>query len=129
MANYFDRKWGLQSFHVSFSRFNDKGEHTATSNWRRNPGSLLAGHGTDPCTTTNRRYNIRITKDAGHCQFFCDGKFAHGFIDRDVLRYPVPSDGRFGFRAIGSDVMIDIYNFRVYRIEPCRQVWAMGGLF
>ena len=31
MKNYFARKWGLQSYHVSFSRFDDRGTHTNTS--------------------------------------------------------------------------------------------------
>lgn len=129
MANYFDRKWGLQSYHVSFSRFGDKGVHTGTSNWRRNPGCLLIGHGNDLCTEINRTYRIRITKDEGHCQFFCDGEFAHGFIDRDVLRYPIPDYGKFGFRTIGSDVMVDIQSFSVHRIEANAEWRKYNGLF
>lgn len=129
MANYWHRKWGLQSYHVSFSRFNDKGEHTGTSNWRRNPGALLVGHGNDLCREINRKYHVRVTKDEGHCQFFVDGEFAHGFIDRDVLRLPIPTAGRFGFRTIGSDVMVDVEAFRVYRIGPNEQVRSFNGLF
>ena len=123
MADYFSVKRGLQSFHVSFSRFNDAGVHTATSNWRRNPGGLLVGHGVDPCQQINRRYRIRITKDAGHCQFYCDGAFAHGFIARDTSAFPIPDTGKFGFRLIGSDVMADIADFRIDRITPNEKLW------
>lgn len=129
MANYYHRKWGLQSYHVSFSRFGDNGEHTGTSNWRRNPGGLMMGHGVDPCKELDHTYHIRITKDAGHLQFFCDGVFAHGFIDRDILRLPIPDAGKFGFRAIGSDVMVDVSHFRVYRIPVCEEVWKYNGLY
>jgi len=118
MKCYYARKWGLQSYHVSFSRFNDLGEHTATSNWRRNPGSRLIGHGLDPCTALNRPYRIRLTKDAGHAQLFVDDQFAHAFIDRDESRYPIPDTGKFGFRLIGSDALAEIGHFRVYRIAP-----------
>ena len=38
--NYYGKKWGLQSYHVSVSRFRDEDKHTGTSNWRRNPGCL-----------------------------------------------------------------------------------------
>jgi hypothetical protein len=118
MKNYFALKWGLQSYHLSFSRFDDKGLHTNTSNWRRNPGSLLAGHGNDPVREMGRTYHIRITKDAGFLQFYADGVFAHGVVDRDTSRHPIPDHGKFGFRLIGSDVQADIFNFRVFRLDP-----------
>ena len=129
MANYYDRKWGLQSYHVSVSRFDDRGRHSGTSNWRRNPGSLLVGHGLDPCSELNRSYHIRITKDEGACQFFADGVYAHSSLDRDVLRYPIPDYGKFGFRVIGADVMVDVANFRVYRIPPDPEIRKFNGLF
>lgn len=128
MANYYGLRWGLQSYHVSFSRFGDKGQHTGTSNWRRNPGSLLIGHGNDLCTEIGRQYHVRITKDYGHCQFFVDGGFAHGFIDRDTSRYPIPDKGKFGFRLIGSDVKADVCNFRVYRIPANESVWRSNEI-
>ena len=124
MANYYARKWGLQSYHVSLSRFDDEGRHTGTSNWRRNPGCLLVGHGIDPMQELNRTYHVRITKDAGHCQAFVDGRFAHAFIDRDESRYPIPDYGKFGFRLIGSDVMADVAAFRVHRISPAKETRA-----
>jgi hypothetical protein len=117
MANYWSEKWGLQSYHVSISRFNDKGEHTKTSNWRRNPGALLVGHGVDPAQKLNRSYHIRLTKSHGHCQLFVDGAFAHGFVDHATQHGPIPDTGKFGFRLIGSDVTADVSAFRVYRIE------------
>jgi len=122
MRDYWSKTQGLQSYHVSVSRFNDAGEHTATSNWRRNPGCLLIGHGTDPCCQIGKRYHMRLVKDAGHCQLFVDGQFAHGFIDRDASR-PIPDHGKFGYRLIGSDVMMDLFAFRVYRVATDPQVW------
>lgn len=117
MANYYGLKWGLQSYHVSVSRFNDKGEHTGRSNWRRNPGSALCGHGIDAVQEIGRWYHIRLTKDHGHCQLFVDGRFAHGFVDRDTSKRPIPDTGKFGFRLIGSDVMADIRSFRIFRVK------------
>jgi hypothetical protein len=111
---------------MSVSRFNDRGEHTETSNWRRNPGCLLVGHGTDPCREIGRRYHLRLVKDKGHLQLFVDGAFAHGFVDRDSTAYPVPDHGRFGFRLIGSDVMADVFNFRVYRVATDPAVWKVA---
>lgn len=118
MSDYFDQEHGLQSYHVSFSRFNDKGEHTQTSNWRRNPGGFLVGHGVDPVTEIGRRYHIRLTKDGGSCQLFVDGKFAHAFIDWQSQPLPQPDCGKFGFRLIGSEVAADVWNFRVHKVEP-----------
>lgn len=118
MKNYFALKWGLQSYHVSFSRFNDHGDHTNTSNWRRNPGCVLMGHGNDLVRELGRRFHIRLTKDEGFLQLFVDGEYAHGVIDRNTSRYPIPDYGKFGFRLIGSDVKADVFDFRVYRIEP-----------
>ncbi len=124
MADYYLAGQGLQSFHVSFSRFGDDGRHTATSNWRRNPGCLLVAHGVDACQEIDRPYRIRITKDAGHCQFYCDGAFAHGVIERDTAEYAIPDTGKFGFRLIGSDVMADVADFRVHRIAPNERIWS-----
>jgi len=128
--NYYGKKWGLQSYHVSVSRFRGDGEHTGTSNWRRNPGLLLVGHGEDPVLETGRRFHIRITKDDGHCQLFVDGKFAHACLDRDTSRYPIPDIGKFGFRLIGRDMTVDIHAFRVHRVKldeaAAKQVWSNG---
>jgi hypothetical protein len=118
MRNYFALKWGLQSYHVSFSRFDDKGRHTNTSNWRRNPGCLLAGHGNDLVRERGRTYAIRITKDEGFLQLHVDGVFAHGVVDRDTGRHPIPDTGKFGFRLIGSDVKADVFNVRIHRLDP-----------
>ena len=117
MKNYYARKWGLQSYHVSYSRFDDQGHHTNTSNWRRNPGCLLVGHGNDLVQELGRKYRIRITKDSGYLQLYVDGVFAHGVVDRDTSRYPIPDVGKFGFRLIGSDVKADVFDFNVHRIS------------
>jgi hypothetical protein len=128
MRNYWDAAFGLQSYHVSVSRFNDQGEHTRTSNWRRNPGTMLVGHGTDPMTQLGRPYRVRVTKDRGHCQFYVDGQFAHACLDRDISRLPVPDYGKFGFRLIGADVAAEIADFRVYRIASDPETWKIRGL-
>ena len=129
MGNYFATRWGLQSYHVSVSRFNDKGEHSGTCNWRRNPGMVLVGHGMDLVTEIDRTFHIRITKDQGHCQLYVDGVHAHGFVDRDTARGPIPDTGKFGFRLIGSDVMADIEHFRVYKLKPNPGVWGDASGF
>lgn len=120
MSDYYAEEKGLQSYHVSFSRFNDLGVHTQTSNWRRNPGCRLVGHGTDLVTELDRRFHIRITKSGGSLQLYVDGVFAHAFVDWRDEPLPIPDYGKFGFRLIGSDVMADVWNFRVHRIAPWR---------
>ena len=100
-----------------------QGEHTDTSNIRRNPGGLLIGQGIDPCMEINRSCHIRICKTRGHFQFHVDGVFASGFFDRDQSQYPIPDYGKFGLRLIGSDVMADISKFRVHAIEPQEKIW------
>jgi hypothetical protein len=117
MRDYWCHEQGLQSYHLSFCRFNDKGEHTQTSNWRRNPGGLMVGHGVDPVTQIGRRFHVRLTKDRGSCQFYADERFAHGFVDWRSHPLPIPDHGKFGFRLVGADVSADFWNFRVYRIR------------
>jgi hypothetical protein len=124
MANYYSDIWGLQSYHVSVSRFNDKGEHTGTCNFRRNPGSILMCHGIDLVKEIDKPYHIRLVKDAGHVQLFVNGEHALGFVDRHTERGPIPDHGKFGFRLIGSDVKADVANFRVLKLKPNRKVWS-----
>lgn len=124
MGNYFAKKWGLQSYHVSFSRFNDKGLHTGTSNWRRNPGTLLMAHGPDRVREIGRWYRIRVVKDSGHCALYIDGECCLGFVDRDNSRYPVPDTGKFGFRLIGSEVAVDVRRLRVLKLETNPRIWS-----
>ncbi|MHC4873944.1 MAG: DUF1961 family protein [Planctomycetota bacterium] len=118
MANYFAKQWGLQSYHVSFSRFNDKAEHTGESNWRRNPGSLLCAQGNDYCTEIGKNYHVKVVKEKGHCQLWVDNKYCSGFIDRNEGSYSIPDTGKFGFRVIGSDVKAEIRNFNVSALDP-----------
>jgi hypothetical protein len=124
MSDYYARDRGLQSYHFSISRFGDDGKHTQTSNWRRNPGGLLVGHGIDPAQEINRTYRIRIVKDYGACQLFVDGSFAHGFVDHATHPLPIPDTGKFGLRLIGTDVQADIARFRVWRIEHQPELWT-----
>lgn len=103
----------LRSYHVSISRYGDKGEHTGVSNWRRNPGLHLMGQGADLCKEINRWYRVRIVKDGGRLQLGVDGVLAHEFTDPGELKTPMPDSGKVGFRAIGADVRALIRNFKV----------------
>lgn len=127
MADYYDKRKGLQSLHVSVSRFNDEGKHTGASNWRRNPGSGLIGYGVDPIQEIGRWYRLRVVKDRGHGQLSVDGKFAHCCLDRQAHPYPVPDYGKFVFRLIGADVAADLRAFRVWRVALSeadhKQMW------
>lgn len=123
MPNYWATQWGLQSYHVSICRFNDRGQHTGTSNWRRNPGARLVGHGEDPIREIDRAYRVRITKDRGHGQLFVDGVFAHGFVDHATNLGPIPDHGRFGFRLVGQNVVAEFRDLSVRRIEA-RDLWG-----
>lgn len=122
MSDYWSERWGLQSYHLSYSRFDDEAVHTKTSNWRKNPGCFLVGHGIDPVQEIGRTYRIRLIKDAGHCQFFVNGEFAHAFVDHDATR-PIPDHGKFGFRLVGSNVAAEISRFSVHRITANNRIW------
>ena len=108
----------LVSYHVSVSRYDDKGKHTGQSNWRRNPGLHMMKSGPDLCREIKRWYRIRIVKDGGHCQLGVDGKLAHEFRDPGTLKTPLPTAGKIGFRAIGSEVRARIRNLRVIALRP-----------
>lgn len=112
-ADYVGVDSPLRSYHVSVSRYNDKGEHTGVSNWRRNPGAHLAAQGPDLCKDIGQVYHVRLIKDGPHVQLSVNGQVAHDFTDPQDLPVPLPTAGRFGFRAIGSEVIADISNFRV----------------
>jgi len=127
MADYYAARQGLQSYHISYSRFNDEGVHTDTSNVRRNPGLLMMAQGIDACTEINRPFHIRLCKSGGHFQFHVDGRYVAGFFDRDTAAYPIPDHGKFGFRLIGSDVMADVARFRVHAIDPDESIWQVKG--
>lgn len=107
----------LRSYHVSVSRYDDEGNHTGVSNWRRNPGLHLMAQGPDLCKESQRWYQIRIVKEGPHCQLLVDGQLAHEFTDPDELDTPMPDTGKVGFRAIGSNVQALIRNFRVIALE------------
>jgi uncharacterized protein DUF1961 len=103
----------LRSYHVSISRYGDKGVHTGVSNARRNPGLNLMGQGPDLCKKINTWYRIRLVKDGGHVQLGVDGKLAHEFKDPKTLETPMPDTGKIGFRAIGKDVRTLIRSLKV----------------
>ena len=103
----------LRSYHVSISRYGDKGVHTGVSNFRRNPGLNLAGQGPDLCKEIKTWYRVRVVKDGAHLQLGVDGKLAHEFTDPKTLKTPMPDAGKVGFRAIGKDVRTLIRNVKV----------------
>lgn len=116
-ADYTSADSRLRSYHVSISRYDDRGVHTGVSNWRRNPGLHLMGQGPDLCKEIGRWYRIRIVKAGRHLQLGVDGKLAHEFTDPDTLSTPLPTDGKVGFRAIGANVQALIKNFRVVALR------------
>jgi len=123
MANYWAKEFGLRSYHISVSRYNDKGIHTGTANIRRNPGGLLVGHGVDPVRTTNTPFRIRITKDLGAIQYHVNDVLAFACVDHATNLGPIPDQGYFGFRLIGSDVRITVKDFAVHAIKPA-SLWS-----
>lgn len=107
----------MRSYHLSVSRYNDKGEHTLVSNWRRNPGIFLMGQQDDACREINTWYRIAIVKKGPLLQLSVNGQPAGGFLDPQEIPEEVPSAGKIGFRAIGADVRVQIRNFRVTALE------------
>jgi len=106
----------LRSYHISISRYNDKGEHTGVSNWRRNPGLHLMGQGDDLCKEIGKKYAIRIEKDGPRCAIFVDGRPGPSFADQGDLPDEIPTEGKTGFRAIGSKVIADGSNYKVVKL-------------
>ena len=103
----------LKSYHVSVSRYNDRGEHTGVSNFRRNPGLFLVGQGPDLCKEIGRQYRITIIKSGRNGQLGVNGEVAHQFTDWQNGSAPIPAEGKIGFRAIGSEVIAQISNLTV----------------
>ena len=106
----------MRSYHVSVSRYNDAGQHTGVSNWRRNPGLHLMGQGEDLCKETGNTYHIRIEKDGPRCALFVNGQAGPAFVDPDELSDALPTAGKVGFRAIGSKVIAEVRSFRVAQL-------------
>ena len=103
----------LRCYHVSVSRYDDTGTHTGVSNWRRNPGIFMMAQQKDLCRIPNTWYDVTIVKHGKLLQMAVNGELAGGFIDRDDVPEPIPSEGKVGFRSIGADVRVQIRNFRV----------------
>jgi len=116
-ADYVGKDAKLKSYHVSVSRYNDQGEHTGVSNWRRNPGLNLMAQGPDLCREIGQWYRIRIVKDGPTVQLQVNGEVAHGFVDPQTLEFPLPTKGKIGFRAIGSEVKALVRNLRVVALR------------
>jgi hypothetical protein len=115
--DYVGPEAALRSYHVSISRYNDKGEHTGVSNWRRNPGAHLLAQGPDLCKEIGRRYQVRLVKDGPHLQLSVNGVVAHDFVDPHWLPGEIPTLGKFGFRAIGSEVIAEVRNVVVRKLR------------
>jgi len=103
----------IRSYHVSISRYDDEGNHTGVSNWRRNPGLHLIAQGDDYCKDIRTKYHIAIIKSGPTCQLQVDGKVASGFTDPQVLPDKIPASGKVGFRSIGRKAIARISNFKV----------------
>jgi len=108
-----------RSYHVSLSRYDDEGNHTGVSNWRRNPGLHLVGQGPDPCEEIERAYRVTIIKQGPRCQLQVDGEVISEFVDTlDPAEHgPIPTAGKIGFRAIGAKAIFRIQDFRVTALE------------
>ena len=115
--DYVGENSSTRSYHVSVCRYNDKGEHTGVSNWRRNPGLNLMASGKDLCTQIGRIYHIRVTKQGPFCRIEVDGQPAVEFMDNQTLVGPIPTSGKIGFRAIGSKATFEISNLKVLSSE------------
>jgi hypothetical protein len=102
-----------RSYHVSISRYDDQGRHTGVSNWRRNPGLHLMAQGEDLCKEAGPRYDVRIEKDGPRCALFVNGERGPSFVDPGELPDAIPEGGKVGFRAIGSNVVVEIDSFTV----------------
>ncbi len=107
----------MRSYHVSVSRYNDKGEHTGVSNWRRNPGLFMMGQQPDLCEKIGKWYHITIIKKGGLLQLAVNGKLAGGFKDSDEIPDEIPQTGKIGFRSIGAEVIAQIKNFKVTALK------------
>ena len=108
---------GLRCYHVSVSRYDDKGVHTGVSNWRRNPGIFLMAHQQDLCKEPLRWYHVAIVKKGALLQMAVNGQLAGGFVDPDEIHEPIPSAGKVGFRAIGAKVLAQIKSFKVTALD------------
>ncbi len=107
----------MRSYHVSVSRYNDKGEHTNVSNWRRNPGIFMMGQQEDLCKKIGEWHHITIVKKGGLLQLAVNGKLAGGFNDPNEIPEKIPTEGKIGLRAIGSEVIAQIKNFTVTALD------------
>ena len=102
-----------RSYHCSVSRYDDRGEHTGVSNWRRNPGLHLLAQGEDLCKEIRRAYHVAIVKAGPTCQLQVDGAVASGFTDPDELPDKIPTSGKVGFRVIGARAVARFSSFKV----------------
>jgi hypothetical protein len=115
--DYTGKKSTTRSYHVSICRYNDDGTHTGVSNWRRNPGLNLMVSGKDLCQEANKKYHVMLIKRGPHCRVEVDGQPGAEFVDPQKLPGPIPTDGKFGFRAIGAKAIFQVSNIKVTELE------------
>lgn len=114
--DYVGENASTRSYHVSVCRYMDDGVHSGVSNWRRNPGLHLMVSGRDLCTEINKPYHVKICKQGPHCWVDVNGERGAEFTDPQTLPGPIPTVGKFGFRAIGAKAFFRISNVRVTRL-------------
>ena len=107
----------IRSYHVSISRYDDSGNHTGVSNWRRNPGLFLMAQQPDLCNVPHLWHRIRILKLNNTLQMWVGEKIVGGFEDLNEIPEPLPGSGKFGFRVIGRKAIVQVKNFKVSRIH------------
>jgi hypothetical protein len=111
--DYVGAKATTRSYHVSICRYDDQGNHTGVSNWRRNPGLHLMTSGEDLCREIGKPYHVRITKSGPNLAVHVDGKPGANVVDPQTLPGPIPTVGKIGFRAIGSRAVFRVSNLKV----------------
>ena len=114
--DYVGENASTRSYHVSVCRYMDDGVHSGVSNWRRNPGLHLMVSGKDLCTEVNKPYHVKICKQGPHCWVDVNGERGAEFTDPQTLPGPIPTAGKFGFRAIGAKAFFRISNVKVTKL-------------
>jgi hypothetical protein len=69
--------------------------------------------GKDWCTETNTKYHVKIIKRGPRCAVEVDGKAGAEFTDPQKLPGPIPTGGKFGFRAIGAKATFRVSTLKV----------------
>ena len=73
--------------------------------------------GKDLCKEPQKKYHVAFFKRGPQLQIQVDGKIASGFTDPEKLPGQIPTDGKIGFRLIGSQAVARFSNFKVTALE------------